>query len=129
MSIDKLTSTEQRDIYIQAGLEAIPYIGGSISTLYFGRKQELRFRRIEEFYRRIAAEFKGEALNLSNIDQQKLVALIETIHDNVEKEINDEKIDYFKNCFINTICEYEFQYEKRKFFVKCLGDLEGGEVV
>lgn len=128
--MDKLTTKEERDIIVQAGLEAIPYVGGSLSTLYFGRKQELRFKRIEEFYKKVAHDLNqiSEKVSISGFDQQKLADLIETINDNVEKEIIDEKIDYFKNIFIRTIQEKEFNYDRRKMFVRCLGDLDEPEI-
>lgn len=35
MSSEKLSSAEKRDLIIQSGIEAIPYVGGPLSTLLF----------------------------------------------------------------------------------------------
>lgn len=46
MKDDKL----DKDIVIEAIIQTIPYVGGALSTLYFGHKQEKRFKRLETFY-------------------------------------------------------------------------------
>ena len=59
---DDLKGAEKRDLAIQTGLQLIPYVGGSLCTLYFGTKQEKRFKRIESFYRELAEELSQDVL-------------------------------------------------------------------
>lgn len=54
----KLTGQGIRDLVIQAGIQAIPHVGGSLATLYFGLKQEFRFQRLETFYKEVASEIQ-----------------------------------------------------------------------
>ena len=35
---DKLNGAEKRELVLQAGMQAIPYVGGPLATLYFGAK-------------------------------------------------------------------------------------------
>ena len=62
---EHLSAIEQRDLVIQAGMQAIPYVGSSLATLYFGRKQDLRFKRLETFYK---VEFN---IHLEHLEQLK----------------------------------------------------------
>ncbi|MCI5149327.1 MAG: hypothetical protein D3916_08060 [Candidatus Electrothrix sp. MAN1_4] len=43
---------------IEAGLELISGIGGALATLYFGRKQEIRFKCLENFYSQLSDELR-----------------------------------------------------------------------
>jgi len=55
----KLNNKENTRLGIQAAIQAIPYVGSSIATLYFGYKQEIRFKRLETFYKSISNEIEG----------------------------------------------------------------------
>ena len=44
-----LNAKEKTTIGIHAAVQAIPYVRSSIATLYFGYKQEVRFKRLENF--------------------------------------------------------------------------------
>ena len=43
-----MNNKEKFELAVNAGLQAIPYVGGPLATLYFGYKQEQRFQRIEQ---------------------------------------------------------------------------------
>ena len=59
MKEDKLTTKQEVDNKIEAGLQLIPSIGGALATLYFGRKQQREFNRISNFYKELSGELKG----------------------------------------------------------------------
>lgn len=61
---EHLSAREKRDLVIQAGIQAIPHVGSALATLYFGRKQELRFKRLETFYKYFATECTASGLGI-----------------------------------------------------------------
>lgn len=127
MSDDKLTSKEKIELVVQAGLNAIPTIGGSLSAIYFGAKQEKRFKRIENFYNGLKNDFdkfKDKVKNLDEQNKEELTGIIEEINENVETDYTEEKLEYFKNCFYNTLSDIsKGSYGKRKYFISILGEL------
>ncbi len=67
----KLTIKDYRDLVIESGMQAIPMVGGSLATLYFGYKQEKRFKRLETFYKELNGEIDAIKDKLPNITSQK----------------------------------------------------------
>ncbi|EMF0102712.1 hypothetical protein ED263_RS02695 [Enterococcus hirae] len=99
-----LTFKDYRDAVIEAGIGLIPYVGGSIQTLYFGTKNEKRFKRIEYFYKQLANRMKSlEEFDLDGENSEQLVGIIETIHDEIEKSKSHDKIVYFVNAYKNLL--------------------------
>lgn len=45
-----------KEVILEALMQALPYVGGSLATLYFGHKQEKRFKRLEKFYEELKEE-------------------------------------------------------------------------
>ena len=124
---DKLKNSEIRDIVIQAGMELIPYIGGSMATVYFGTKQEKRFKRLETFYQELANEIEQIKEVIQPINKQNPIAfeaLLESLHDKVEVEPTEEKRQFFRNYFKNTLKSPVIDnYDERKYFLDSLGDM------
>jgi RNAse (barnase) inhibitor barstar len=127
MTDPKLTITEKRDLVIQASMELVPYVGGPLSTLYFGSKQEKRFKRIESFYKEISEEIghmKESISSLDNQDPDQLEAIIESLHEKIEIEPTKEKRDYLKNYFKNTLKHpVSGNFDERKYFLETLSNL------
>jgi len=123
----KLTNSDKRDLVIQAGMQLVPYVGGSLSSLYFGAKQEKRFKRLESFYEEIASEIGRMKDDISSIDKQDPIALeaiIESLHEKVEAEPTIEKREFFKNYFKNTL-KYPVagNFDERKYFLDALSEM------
>lgn len=124
---DKLSSSEKRDLILQAGMQLVPYVGAPMASLYFGSKQEKRFRRLESFYQEIAQEVEAMRDSIGAIDEQNpeaLEALMESLHEKIEVEPTLEKREYFKNYFKNTLKQPVFSnYDERKFFLETLNEM------
>jgi len=124
---EKLTGTEKRELVLQAGIQAIPYFGGSLSTLYFGAKQERRFKRLESFYSELASEVSAISDQIAPVKEQNagdLAALLEDLHDKVEAEPHQEKRRFFKNYFKNTLRHpVTTDFDKRKYFLDTLAEM------
>ncbi|MUK76602.1 hypothetical protein GNP84_06735 [Aliivibrio fischeri] len=121
-SEDKLSLKEQGALVIDAGLCAIPIVGGSLSALYFGAKQEKRFKRLERFYSELKDKLQEpNAINFDNMDRSALASIIEEINEAVESDFTESKLDYLHNCFINSLFEgAEQEYEKKIYFISQL---------
>lgn len=124
---EKLTVAEKRDMMLQSGIQAIPYVGGSLSTLYFGAKQERRFKRLESFYAELASEISAISDQIASIDKQNaeaLAAILENLHEKVEEEPSQEKRQFFKNYFKNTLRHpITKDFDKRKYFLDTLSEM------
>lgn len=117
----------KRDTIIEAGINAIPYVGGPIAALYFGSKNEKRFERLENFYKKIKEQLEENPIQVSDFSQinaEELINIIEDINEKVEKETREEKIEYLKNFFI-TIVEGQIDndFDERKTFLNILNNM------
>lgn len=123
----RLTGKEKFELAVEAGLQSLPYVGGSLATLYFGSKQEKRFKRIESFYQDLSDEIrlnKTKILPLEEHDKEKLIAIIEDLNEKVEKESTAEKKRMFKRYFISTLSSpINDNFDKIKYFLEALSSL------
>jgi len=124
---DKLTNSEKRDLVLQAGMQLVPYVGGSMASLYFGTKQEKRFKRLESFYQELAQEIESMRASVKSMGEQDPIALeaiMESLHEKVEAEPTYEKRQFFKNYFKNTLKDpVTNNYDERKYFLDSLSDM------
>lgn len=125
---DKLTKKEKMEITIQSGLQLIPYIGGALSTLYFGTKQEKKFKRIESFYQEFASQIKQLQLQLPPVqihDPDQLSALIEELNEKVEREHTEQKRTYLKRYLLSTLSlpTNNLNFDERRFFLDLLNNM------
>lgn len=131
MNSEKLSSAEKRDLIIQSGIEAIPYVGGPLSTLLFSGKQQLRLNRLEIFLNDIILEVEAIKDRIANIerydeyDKEALSAIFEELFERVEHEQFSEKQKYFKICFKKTLINpvNKSNYDERRFFLDILGSI------
>ncbi|MCM3456542.1 hypothetical protein M3685_21825 [Heyndrickxia oleronia] len=125
---DSLTSKEKLEIAIQSGLQLVPYVGSSLSTAYFSTKQEKRFKRIESFYQELSdriSTLETTPLGLEFHDEGSLIALIERLNDEIEKESSLRKREYFKNYFIHLLQSptTDNNYDERRMLLDSLSNI------
>jgi len=125
---DKLNWKDKVELAIEAGLQLVPTVGGSLASLYFGTKQEKRFKRIESFYRELAQQMEQQRitpLSIESHNPEALAHLIEELNDKIEQEHLDRKRQYFKKFFMNSLSSptTDQSFDKRKFFLDCLSDM------
>ena len=122
-----LTKKESFLNIIEAGLNCIPYVGSIVSTLYFGRKNEMRFNRIENFYKILKDDFdiiSSKVRTIENSDKEALAGIIEEINEKVERDHLESKLIQFRNCFYNSlILQTKDTYDLRKYFIHVLDQL------
>jgi hypothetical protein len=123
----ELSSRDKRDLVIQAGMQMVPYVGGPLSAIYFGAKQEKRFKRLESFYQEVAVEVEAMRDSISSMEEQNPIALeaiIEALHEKVEAETTLEKQRFFKNYFKSTLKHpIKDNFDERKFFLDTLAEM------
>ncbi|MFA5355373.1 MAG: hypothetical protein WC302_01380 [Candidatus Paceibacterota bacterium] len=116
-----------KELAIQALIEAVPYVGSSLATLYFGSKQKRQFERIQTFYEEIKGEIdliKDKIKDIKEHNPDELSAIIEHLHERIEREPLIEKRELFKNYFKNTLIQpVNRNYDERKNFLDILADI------
>lgn len=124
---EKLTSKERMESVVEAGIGLIPYVGGAISSLYYGNKQELRFKRVESFLQTVSDEVGRHGIRLLDIEQHdkyKLISIIEETLEKIENETRKEKIQMFKNYFINNLTHpVQERFDEKRFFLDTLNTM------
>ncbi|MGG3282749.1 hypothetical protein [Paenibacillus solani] len=122
----KLSLKEEQDIAIQAGLQLIPYIGGSLATLYYGTKQEKRFKRLESFYQEFSEYISKSGHQFRGIDEfnkDELVFLIEELNEKVEREHTEAKRDFLKQFLLSTLSQPKGNFDEQRFFLDAVSDM------
>jgi hypothetical protein len=95
-----------RELILQAAMELIPTIGGSLSTLYFGGKQEKRLKRLEKFLSELIEQVtstQAELADLSLHDSDELRFLLESLFEKVEVETREQKVRLLKEFLLTTL--------------------------
>lgn len=110
------------ELAVNAGLQAIPYVGGPLATLYFGHKQEKRFERIEKTLEEVAKELEGVSVaKIEEHNQDELMSLIDELTDKIENEHLEYKRKLYKDYFKNILkTPTNGNYEERKLFLEVL---------
>ena len=118
----KLKPKDKFELVVNAWLQAIPYIGGPLATLYFGYKQEQRFQRVEQTLREVANELQGCKLpKVEEHNCEELMTLIDELTDKIENERIESKRKLYKEYFKNILkTPTNGNYEERKLFLEVL---------
>ena len=122
MNENKISAKDKFELVVNAGLQAIPYVGGPLSTLYFGYKQEQRFQRVEQTLKEVARELQNCKLpKIEEHNSEELMALIDELTDKIENERIDLKRNLYKEYFKNILkTPTNGNYEERKLFLEVL---------
>lgn len=122
MDENKISAKDKLELVVNAGLQAIPYIGGPLSTLYFGYKQEQRFQRVEQTLKEVASELQDCKLpKIEEHNSEELMSLIDELTDRIEDERIELKRNLYKEYFKNILkTPTNGNYEERKLFLEVL---------
>lgn len=123
----KLSTREISKNIVRAAIQAIPRVGSSLAQLYFGFQDEIRFKRLENFYKIVSEELEGIKANIAGIEKhnkEEFFSIIEILNSKIEREHREEKIkcfkSYFKNTLIDPVCG---NYDERRFFLDALDEI------
>jgi hypothetical protein len=116
-----------KDVIIESLMQAIPYIGAPLANLYFGHKQEKRFKRIEQFYLELKDEIgrvERTFPDISSHNPEELSAILEELNEKVETEHLEVKRKYYKEYFKNSMLfPVNKNFDERKLFLDILSAL------
>ncbi|WP_152995547.1 MULTISPECIES: hypothetical protein [Exiguobacterium] len=120
-----MTGKQMFDVVLEAGLQLVPFAGGSLATLYFGSKQAKQFNRIEHFYKEFAEKvnaLESEPTSLNEQQQEELTDLIDDVNEKVEREASEKKRKYLQNFLLHSLNTPTAQdFDTKKFFLDALG--------
>lgn len=118
----KIKPKDKFELVVNAGLQAIPYVGGPLATLYFGYKQEQRFQRVEQTLKEVANELQNCQLpRIEEHNSEELMSLIDELTDKIENERIKSKRNLYKEYFKNILkTPTNGNYEERKLFLEVL---------
>lgn len=125
----KLNTKDYLDLAVEAGIGSIPYIGSTLQTLYFGSKNEIRLKRLEQFYTDLVKQLesiKNKIPQIENRDRERsqLLGIIESINDEIETAKAQRKKDYYRNLFKNCILKINnVNWDEEEYFVEVLKQL------
>lgn len=109
---------------IQSGLNAVPYIGGVLSTAYSGYKNEVRIKRLEKFYQDFAEFINQVNIVIPQIHQDvetQIFDLIEELSDKVEREYSSRKLLHFRHLLLNLLMHPESEeFDIQRYFIQTL---------
>lgn len=134
MDEQKLTPKEYLELAIEAGIGAIPVIGGPVQTIYFGRQNEKKFKRIEAFYHSLQKDLdsmKNKIPNIQDVSANKdqLMGIFETINDEVEKARSQSKIEFYKNLYKNCLLNINNTYwDEEEYFLEVLSKITSTQI-
>lgn len=116
--------TIDKDTIIEAAVQAIPYVGAPLASLYFGNKQEKRFRRLEKFYEDLKEEMSKSNNDYKDITQhnpEELSSIIEELNEKVESEHLEFKRKLYKNYFKKIMIQpVNGNFDERKLLLDIL---------
>ena len=116
---------DKLELVVNAGLQMIPFIGGSLATLYFGYKDERRFQKVEKTLKEVAQELEGVQLpSVDEHNKDELMALIDELTDKIENEHLESKRFLYKQYFKNILkTPTNGNYEERKLYLEVLSKI------
>ncbi|MFC7364545.1 hypothetical protein ACFQQH_05315 [Bhargavaea changchunensis] len=116
---------------IAAGLSLIPYVGGSLATVYSSTKAKKEKERLEKFYSDVASTIKSFDEQLTDVvrnsyhDDEYLSMLIEKVSRKIEREAREIKQEKFKTFFINALIQgvNSSTYQNEEYYLDALDSL------
>jgi len=118
----------ERDLAIEALVQAVPYVGSSIATLYFGRKSKQQIERLKDFYHKLNNDIEDVKSSISSVSEHsedELINLIDEIHERIETERIDNKKRYYRNLYKNSLIHpvKKDNFNERKYFADIISRL------
>jgi hypothetical protein len=97
----KLTSADYARNVLQAAIQAVPYMGGSLSQFIFGPLTELRFKRIEQTLSEVAAELDVRGA-FSSVANEDFATLLESVLPDLGRSTNEERRQRYRDLLIKS---------------------------
>jgi hypothetical protein len=92
--------------FVQAGISAIPYVGGPAQVVISGYIQEIRDRRWKSYWESVeqrVRELGQEKVDADYFATEDFVSRFRTLHNEVVERADTEKFNYLRDYFIGCI--------------------------
>ncbi|MDF9622477.1 hypothetical protein P5775_06770 [Bacillus cereus] len=122
----KLTKREKWGLTIKTAVQAIPYVGGPLSTAIFDVQNERKIKKLENYLNSLHTEFEDyKEGHFIPKDEEEFAALVENIFEQVKVEHKKEKIDYLRNFFKSAVkFDSAGLYDRQQSFLKALSEMD-----
>ncbi|MDA2922244.1 hypothetical protein MYX07_03175, partial [Patescibacteria group bacterium AH-259-L07] len=116
--LKRVVEEKSKSIALRASLLAIPYIGGTLDFLIFGKASELRLKRLENFINDLRDDFKK--ISKQSIDQEYLKSeefsfICEEVIRRAVREYNKSKINLYRKFLEKSVLKVPHKYEYRDY--------------
>lgn len=122
-AISKLRQQYSDIVLLRASVQAIPYIGGSIDTLFAGRAAQIHQERIEKFVINLAARLAAVESTAANFNDEAFADLMLSTFEAVARTHSDKKRSRFAKIIANQV-ENPMVWQEPENAVRLLSDLE-----
>lgn len=122
-AISKLRQQYSDIFVLRASVQAIPYIGGSIDTLFAGRAAQIHLQRVEKFAINLADRLAAVESTTANFDDEAFADLMRSTFEAVARTRSDKKRSRFAQIIANQV-ENPMMWEEPENAVRLLSDLE-----
>lgn len=122
----KLTKREKWEVTIKTAVQAIPYVGGPLSTAIFDVQNERKIKKLKNYLDSLRTEFEDyKEGHFIPKDEEEFAALVEKILDQAQIEYKEKKIGYLRNFFKSAVeCDSQGLYDRQQFFLKALSEMD-----
>lgn len=122
----KLTKREKLELTIKTAVQAIPYVGGPLSTAIFDVQNERKIKKLENYLNSLRTEFEDyKDGHFIPKDEEEFAALVENIFEQVKMEHKKEKIGYLRNFFKSAVkFDSAGLYDRQQSFLKALSEMD-----
>lgn len=122
-AISKLRQQYSDIVLLRASIQAIPYIGGSIDTLFAGRAAQIHQERIEKFAINLAARLAAVESTAANFNDEAFADLMLSTFEAVARTRSDKKRSRFAEIIANQV-ENPMVWQEPENAVRLLSNLE-----
>ena len=115
----------------KALIAAIPYIGGSISSLLGDYQDRKKHERLTDFFTTLQADISEvkDQVNNKFISTDDFIDIFEETAQKIANERNEEIRSAYKNILLNSILSDSIDYDKVETYLKILERLRPGHIL
>lgn len=120
-----------KESVIKGIISAVPYLGGTVTSIWSDIQAERKHERLLEFYTALDDEIKiiKEKLNVGYISKPDFLDVFEATVKFVINERSNEKRRFFKNILLNGMMDKIADYDKTEKFLRIVDDMSNPEII
>ncbi|MGO2892601.1 hypothetical protein [Enterococcus devriesei] len=122
---DELNAKDYIDAGVRTLMSSVPYVGDGLVEIFYGFSAQREMKRFRSFYEKlIPIIMEAENLELDTENQDQLVSIIETIHEEIRKLSFERKQSYFVNAYANLLNQRKrINFDEEEYFIEVLSSM------